>query len=250
MRAGQRPAPSQWTTGWPRSTPFPAALDDAVAAYGALIAEGVPADQIAVAGESSGGGLLAATLVALKEAGLPQPSSATIFSPWADLSVSGATMTTKAGVDAALTPAALRTRAADYLAGTAPNAPPASPIFADLTGLATLLIKPGPTKSSSMTRCAWPGEPHNTTFPSSFRSGRQSPTFSRVLQRCSMKVVRRSTPPARSSAATGKTSSYCDERTELRHNAAMMATPKVVLPRGDGRSELPGPRAQQRMTGG
>lgn len=123
--------------------PFPAALDDAVAAYSALIAEGVPADQIAVAGESSGGGLLAATLVALKEAGLPQPSSATIFSPWADLSVSGATMTTKAGVDAALTPAALRTRAADYLAGTAPNAPLASPIFADLTGLAPLLIQAG-----------------------------------------------------------------------------------------------------------
>jgi acetyl esterase/lipase len=123
--------------------PFPAALDDAVAAYGGLLAAGVPSAKIAFVGESAGGGLVAATLVALKDAGLPPPSSAAVFSPWADLSVSGASATGKAAVDPALTPEALRTRARDYLNGRDSASPLASPIFADLTGLPPLLIQVG-----------------------------------------------------------------------------------------------------------
>jgi acetyl esterase/lipase len=123
--------------------PFPAALDDAVAAYRALLDEGVPSAKIAIVGESAGGGLVAATLVALNDAGLPQPSSATVFSPWADLSVSGASATTKAGLDPALTAEALRTRARDYLGERDTATPLASPIFADLTGLPPLLIQVG-----------------------------------------------------------------------------------------------------------
>ncbi|MBW8822072.1 MAG: alpha/beta hydrolase [Streptomyces sp.] len=123
--------------------PYPAAVDDAVAAYRALLADGVPASRIAFVGESAGGGLVVATLVALKDTSLPQPSSAAVFSPWVDLTVSGASATTKADLDPALTPEALRRRALDYLGPTDPTTPLASPVFADLTGLAPLLIQVG-----------------------------------------------------------------------------------------------------------
>ncbi|HEX4791863.1 MAG TPA: alpha/beta hydrolase [Actinospica sp.] len=124
--------------------PFPAAVDDAVAAYRALLESGVPGSSVAFVGESAGGGLVACTLVALKEAGLPQPASAAVFSPWVDLSVSGASATDKAALDPALTPEALRIRARDYLGDRDPATTPlASPIFADLSGLPPLLIQVG-----------------------------------------------------------------------------------------------------------
>jgi len=93
--------------------PFPAAVDDAVAAYRALLDDGTPSSRIALVGESAGGGLAVATLVALKAAGLPQPSCTAVFSPWADLTVSGDSMLSKADVDPALTPQGMRTRAKD-----------------------------------------------------------------------------------------------------------------------------------------
>jgi monoterpene epsilon-lactone hydrolase len=123
--------------------PFPAALDDAVAAYRALLGEGVPSSRIAFVGESAGGGLVASALVALKDTDLPQPSCAAVFSPWADLSVSGASATGKAALDPALTPEALRIRARDYLGELDRATPLASPVFADLTGLPPLLIQVG-----------------------------------------------------------------------------------------------------------
>ncbi|MFD7377085.1 alpha/beta hydrolase [Streptomyces mirabilis] len=123
--------------------PFPAAVDDAVAAYRALLADGTPSSEVAFVGESAGGGLVVATLVALKEAGLPQPSSAVVFSPWADLTLSGDSLTGKADVDPALTAKGLQIRARDYLGETDPATPLASPVFADLTGLAPLLIQVG-----------------------------------------------------------------------------------------------------------
>lgn len=123
--------------------PFPAAIDDAVAAYGGLLEEGTPSERIAFVGESAGGGLVAATLLALKDADLPQPASAAVFSPWVDLTVSGASATGKAGLDPALTPKALHIRARDYLGGRDAATPLASPVFADLTGLPPLLIQVG-----------------------------------------------------------------------------------------------------------
>ena len=123
--------------------PFPAAVDDAVAAYRALLGRGVPSSRIAFVGESAGGGLVAAALVALKENDLPQPSSAAVFSPWTDLTVSGASATSKAERDPSLTPQALRTRARDYMGERDPATPLASPIHADLTGLPPLLIQAG-----------------------------------------------------------------------------------------------------------
>jgi monoterpene epsilon-lactone hydrolase len=123
--------------------PFPAAIEDAVAAYRALLDSGVPASSVAFVGESAGGGLTIATLLAIRNAALPQPSSAAVFSPWVDLTVSGDSAIGKAAVDPALTPQALRARARDYLGDTDPASPLASPIFADLTGLASLLIQVG-----------------------------------------------------------------------------------------------------------
>jgi acetyl esterase/lipase len=123
--------------------PFPAGIEDAVAAYRALLDEGTPSDRIGFVGESAGGGVVVATLVALKEAGLPQPSSAVVFSPWVDLTVSGDSAAGKADVDPALTPQGLRTRARDYLGAADPASPRVSPVFADLTGLPPLLIQVG-----------------------------------------------------------------------------------------------------------
>ncbi|MFG1808136.1 alpha/beta hydrolase [Streptomyces sp. NPDC049040] len=123
--------------------PFPAAVDDALAAYRALLDRGVAAGSIAVTGESAGGGLALALLLAIKDAGFPQPSCATVMSPWADLTQSGATIETRAGADPVLTRRALDTRAAGYLAGADPRTPLASPLYADLRGLPPLLIQAG-----------------------------------------------------------------------------------------------------------
>jgi acetyl esterase/lipase len=123
--------------------PHPAAIDDAVAAYRGLLDSGVAASAIAIAGESAGAGLATATLVALKHAGLPQPSAAVLMSPWADLTVSGESISAKAAVDPALTPEGLRRRAVDYVPAGDPRTELASPLFADLTGLPPLLIQAG-----------------------------------------------------------------------------------------------------------
>jgi epsilon-lactone hydrolase len=123
--------------------PHPAAIDDALAAYRGLLDSGLAASAIAIAGESAGAGLAAATLVALKHAGLPQPSAAVLMSPWADLTLSGESISGKAAVDPALTPEGLRRRAVDYVAAGDRRAELVSPIFADLTRLAPLLIQVG-----------------------------------------------------------------------------------------------------------
>jgi len=123
--------------------PFPAAVVDAVAAYRALLEDGTPSSKIGFVGESAGGGLVVATLLALKGEGLPQPASAVVFSPWTDLTVSGDSAISKADLDPALTPQGLRTRARDYLGETDPATPLASPVFGDLTGLPPLLIQAG-----------------------------------------------------------------------------------------------------------
>jgi monoterpene epsilon-lactone hydrolase len=123
--------------------PHPAAIDDAVAAYRGLLDSGVAESAIAIAGESAGAGLAAATLVALKHVALPQPSGAVLISPWADLTLSGESIRGKAAVDPALTPEGLRRRAIDYVADGDRTADLVSPIFADLTGLPPLLIQAG-----------------------------------------------------------------------------------------------------------
>ena len=97
--------------------PYPAATEDALAAYRGLLSEVSESSNIAISGESAGGGLAMATVLAAKHAGLRLPNSLVLLSPWADLTQSGATIKTKAQVDPVIKAEALQVRANDYLAG-------------------------------------------------------------------------------------------------------------------------------------
>jgi epsilon-lactone hydrolase len=123
--------------------PFPAAVDDARAAYEGLLAQGVDPGRIVLAGESAGGGLAVAALLASRDAGLPMPSCAFLMSPYADLTLSGETLEEKEALDPVLTPAGLRVRAPEYVAGADAADPLLSPVFGDLSGLPPLLIQAG-----------------------------------------------------------------------------------------------------------
>jgi monoterpene epsilon-lactone hydrolase len=124
--------------------PFPAALDDVLAAWHWLRTDqGLSAASLAVAGDSAGGGLAVALLVATRDAGQDLPAAVVLMSPTVDLTSSGASMTERADQDPISTPAMLRQFAADYLAGADPKTPLASPLFASLTGLPPLLIQVG-----------------------------------------------------------------------------------------------------------
>jgi monoterpene epsilon-lactone hydrolase len=124
--------------------PFPAAIDDVLAVWRWLrTAQALGARSIAVAGDSAGGGLAVALLVATRDAGEPLPAAAVLMSPTVDLTSSGASMTERADQDPISTPAMLRQFASDYLAGADPKTPLASPLFAQLAGLPPLLIQVG-----------------------------------------------------------------------------------------------------------
>jgi len=123
--------------------PFPAAVDDAVAAYRFMLGRDIAAEHIAVAGDSAGGGLVVATLLALRDAHLPRPAAGVCISPWVDLTCSGASYRSKAAVDPIVRQAGVAEMARAYLGATDPRAPLASPLFADLRGLPPLLIHVG-----------------------------------------------------------------------------------------------------------
>jgi monoterpene epsilon-lactone hydrolase len=123
--------------------PYPAAVEDARAAYEGLLAQGIAPAQIALAGESAGGGLAVATLLALREAGVPLPSCAYLMSPYVDLTLSGETLAGKAEVDPLLSPDGLRARVPDYVGAADASDPYISPIFGDLSELPPLLIQVG-----------------------------------------------------------------------------------------------------------
>jgi epsilon-lactone hydrolase len=123
--------------------PYPAAVEDARAAYEGLLADGVDPGQIALAGESAGGGLAVATLLALRDAGTPLPTSAFLMSPYADLTLSGETLLGKQAMDPILTPEGLRLRVPDYVGSADASDPLISPIFGDLRGLPPILIQVG-----------------------------------------------------------------------------------------------------------
>jgi monoterpene epsilon-lactone hydrolase len=123
--------------------PFPAAVEDAVAAYRWLLAQGYPARGLAVAGDSAGGGLTVAALVAFRYLGLPMPGAAVCFSPWTDLACTGETLASKASEDPIVSRPLLEQLAETYLAGADPRSPLASPLYADLRGLPPLLVQVG-----------------------------------------------------------------------------------------------------------
>jgi epsilon-lactone hydrolase len=123
--------------------PYPAAVDDALAAYEALLHTGVAPSDIVFAGESAGGGLAIATLVNARDHGLPVPAAAFVMSPYVDLTLAGATMETKRDADPLLSPEALSARVPDYAAGSDAGLGLISPIFAELSGLPPLIIQCG-----------------------------------------------------------------------------------------------------------
>jgi epsilon-lactone hydrolase len=122
--------------------PFPAALDDARAAWTGFAAAsaGTP---LFLAGDSAGGGLALALLCALRDAGAPLPAAAALFSPWADLAATGASVAENEAHDALLSRKMLKAAARVYLAGASPRDPRASPLYAELAGLPPLLLHVG-----------------------------------------------------------------------------------------------------------
>lgn len=122
--------------------PYPAAVDDCVAVYRALLEE-IDPTTLAIAGDSAGGGAALATLCRLRDAGDPLPAASYLLSPWTDLTASGNSMTAKADADPMLRETFLREAAGLYAAATPLDDPGLSPIFADLTGLPPTLIQTG-----------------------------------------------------------------------------------------------------------
>ncbi|WP_370950298.1 alpha/beta hydrolase [Amycolatopsis sp. cg5] len=124
--------------------PFPAAIDDTVSAYRALLDSGEPPSAIAFAGDSAGGGLAITACLAARDAGLPMPAAVVAFSPGLDMTRTGESMETKAGADPLFTRQGLDRNAAMYLGGQDPRQPLLSPaVLADLTGFPPMLLQAG-----------------------------------------------------------------------------------------------------------
>jgi len=123
--------------------PHPAAVEDAVAAVRFVRESGIAPERTAVAGDSAGGGLTLATLVALRDAGDATPAAGLCISPWTDLALTGDTIVTKAAEDPMVRGADLALMADAYLAGRNPMTPLASPLYADLAGLPPLILQVG-----------------------------------------------------------------------------------------------------------
>jgi epsilon-lactone hydrolase len=123
--------------------PFPAAVDDALASYRFLLARGIAPGRIAIAGDSAGGGLVVAAMLAIRDAGLAQPGCGWCISPWVDMEAVGETMTSRAAADPTVQRIGLLDMAKLYLNGADPRSPLAAPIYADLSGLAPLMIQVG-----------------------------------------------------------------------------------------------------------
>ena len=123
--------------------PHPAAVEDATAAYRWLLAQGYRPEHIAISGDSAGGGLTLATLLSIKQNGLPQPAAAVPLSPWTDMEVSGASFETNAANDLMIQRDATKSTAAMFLGEADPRDPLASPLHGDYRGIAPLYIQVG-----------------------------------------------------------------------------------------------------------
>src|SRR6202011_3577896 len=121
--------------------PFPAAVEAAVSRDRFWLPRGIRPGHIAIAGDSAGGGLVVAAMLAIRDAGLAQPACGWCISPWVDMEGIGETMSTKEAADPMVQKAGLLDMAKLYLGGANPRSPLAAPIYADLTGLAPLLIQ-------------------------------------------------------------------------------------------------------------
>ena len=123
--------------------PFPAPVEDAVSAYRWLLDQGNDPSALSIAGDSAGGGLTVATLVSLRDQGLPLPSCGVCLSPWVDMEGIGESMTSRAHADPMVQREGLVGMAGVYLGGANPRSPLAAPMYADLSGLPPLLVQVG-----------------------------------------------------------------------------------------------------------
>jgi acetyl esterase/lipase len=181
--------------------PFPAALDDAVAAYRGLLAEGHAPERIVLAGDSAGGALAVSLMLALRSAATPLPAAAALFSPWTDLAATGESVRTNARRCAMFNGPDIGPSARYYLGKTPADNPLASPLYADLKGLPPLLIHVGAdeilrddsTRLAERARAAgvsvdlkiWPVVPHAwqlapNKIPEARQSLRESAAFLRA----------------------------------------------------------------------
>jgi acetyl esterase/lipase len=122
--------------------PFPAALDDALAAWRALLGEGANPSHCAIMGDSAGGGLALALALRLRDTGVPLPGALVAISPWTDLAITGRSAQPPAA-DPMLYPEHLADYAAHYLAGADPRDPYVSPLYGDPSGLPPTLLQVG-----------------------------------------------------------------------------------------------------------
>lgn len=181
---------------------FPAALDDAVASYRAVLDTGNSSMNIVIGGDSAGGGLALSLLLSLRDAGMPLPAGAVLFSPWTDLAATGESVLTNADRCAMFHGPDIGISARYYLGDTDPRNPLASPIYADLRGLPPFLIHAGEdevlrddsTRLAERARAAgvrvelkiWPVVPHAWQLaphriPEARQSLRESATFLKAL---------------------------------------------------------------------
>ena len=123
--------------------PFPAPVEDSVASYRWLLAEGFDPSKIALGGDSAGGGLTVAALVQIRYLGLPMAAAGVCVSPWVDMEGLGESMETRAAADPMVGRENLMVSAKTYLGGADPRAPLAAPLYADLRGLPPILIQVG-----------------------------------------------------------------------------------------------------------
>lgn len=123
--------------------PFPAAIDDTLAAYRWLLDQGIPARSIVFSGDSAGGAMVVTVMVAARNAGLPLPAAGVALSPWANLEHSGSSMTTRDGIDPTVNLTGLNLMAKAFLGDALRNHPSASPVFADVRDLPPIAIHIG-----------------------------------------------------------------------------------------------------------
>jgi len=123
--------------------PFPAAVDDTVAAYRYLLSNGIAPGNIALAGDSAGGGLVVGALLAIRDAGLTLPGAGWCISPWVDMEATSKSFIDRAETDPTVQAAGILEMAGLYLAGGDPRSPYAAPVYGDLRGLPPLLIQVG-----------------------------------------------------------------------------------------------------------
>jgi acetyl esterase/lipase len=123
--------------------PFPAAIEDATAAYRWLIAHGAESRHVAFIGDSSGGGLALASMMRLRDEGSPLPSAAVVLSPWTDLALTGQSLAEHSFSDPIVQVELMPKAVELYLAGADPRSPYASPLYGDPAGLPPILIHVG-----------------------------------------------------------------------------------------------------------